>query len=282
MARNLDLTALRSFVTVADTGGVTRAAGLLNLTQSAVSMQLKRLEEALGVELLDRGGRRIALTAEGAQLLAYGKRMIDLNDEALARMTATEFEGEVRLGVPHDVIYPAIPRVLRRLAAELPRVQVRLISAPTRPLLAMFARGECEVIVTTEAGLGEGGETLVELPLVWVGAEGGTAWRRRPLPLAFCSNCIFKEATQRKLDAAGIDWTMTVESSSDSAAEAAVGADLGVHVSLQKTLPPLTVEVEHDGALPELGQQKINCYAQGEPAVVNAVRDALRVSYRSI
>ena len=282
MARNLDLTALRSFMTVAETGGVTRAAGLLNLTQSAVSMQLKRLEEAVGVELLDRSARRMGLTPEGAQLLGYSKRLIELNDEALARLTATEFEGEVRLGVPHDVIYPAIPRVLKKLAAELPRVQVRLISAPTRALLGMFARGACEVIVTTEPGLGEGGETLVELPLVWVGATGGTAWRRRPLPLAFCSNCIFKEPTQRRLDAAGIDWTTTVDTESDSAAEAAVSADLGVHASLQKTLPPETEEVDHGGALPDLGMQRINLYAQGDAAVIRSVRDALRLNYRSI
>ena len=104
MPRNLDLTALRSFVAVADAGGVTRAAGLLNLTQSAVSMQIKRLEEALGLTLLDRSRRGVALTAEGEQLLRYARRMVALNDEAVARMTANEYEGEITLGVPHDVV----------------------------------------------------------------------------------------------------------------------------------------------------------------------------------
>ena len=119
MARNLDMTALRSFVTVAETGGVTRAAGFLNLTQSAVSMQLKRLEEALDLQLLDRSARSISLTAAGEQLLGYAQRMLELNDEALGRLTANEFEGEITLGVPHDIIYPYIPAILRRMAQQL-------------------------------------------------------------------------------------------------------------------------------------------------------------------
>jgi len=103
MPRNLDLTALRSFVAVAETGGVTKAAGFLNLTQSAVSMQLKRLEEGLGLDLLDRSGRGIALTGTGEQLLGYARRMLALNDEVYTRLTSQEFEGEIALGVPHEV-----------------------------------------------------------------------------------------------------------------------------------------------------------------------------------
>ncbi|NHX27946.1 LysR family transcriptional regulator, partial [Escherichia coli] len=100
MPRNLDLTALRSFVAVSEAGGVTRAAGFLNLTQSAVSMQIKRLEEALDLQLLDRSARQIALTASGEQLLGYARRMLALNDEIYARLTAQEYEGEIALGVP--------------------------------------------------------------------------------------------------------------------------------------------------------------------------------------
>jgi len=112
MARNLDLTALRSFVAVSDAGGVTRAAGFLNLTQSAVSMQLKRLEESLGIALMDRSARSIALTPMGEQLLSYARRMLELNDEIYGKLTSQEYAGEITLGVPHDVIYPAIPQVL--------------------------------------------------------------------------------------------------------------------------------------------------------------------------
>ena len=185
MARNLDTTALRSFVTVADTGGVTKAAGMLHLTQSAVSMQLKRLEESLGVLLLDRSARQISVTAEGEQLLSYARRILALNDEALQRLTSQDYEGEIVLGVPHDIIDPYIPPVLRRFAANFPRMKIKLVSEPTKRLREMFARGECDAIITTESEPGEGGEALVTLPLVWVGAVGGGAWRQRPLPVAF-------------------------------------------------------------------------------------------------
>ena len=126
MIRNLDLSALRSFVTAAEAGGVTRAAHRLNLTQSAVSMQLKRLEEAMGLPLIDRSGRSIALTPEGEQLLGYGKRIIALNDEAWGRLTGSAFEGEIAFGVPHDIIYPHVPQVLSAFAAAYPRVKVQL------------------------------------------------------------------------------------------------------------------------------------------------------------
>ena len=129
MPRNLDLTALRAVVTVADAGGVTRAAGRLNLTQSAVSMQLKRLEEALAQPLLDRSGRGIALTAHGEKLLSYGRRILAINDAVWAEMQDAKYEGEIRFGVPHDIIYPRIPGVLQRFAAEFPRVKVTLTSS---------------------------------------------------------------------------------------------------------------------------------------------------------
>jgi DNA-binding transcriptional LysR family regulator len=104
MPRNLDLAALRSFVTVADVGGVTKAAGYLNLTQSAVSMQLKRLEEGLNLGLFARAARKLTLTPEGEQLLVFARKMLALNDEALARLTSSTYEGEIRLGVPHDIV----------------------------------------------------------------------------------------------------------------------------------------------------------------------------------
>lgn len=281
MPRNLDLTSLRSFAAVADTGGVTRAAGLLNLTQSAVSMQVKRLEEGLGVELLDRAGRGVALTPAGEQLLSYARRMLALNDEVWGRLTAQEFEGEIRLGVPADIIFPAIPQVLKRCAAEFPRVRIKLISAPTRRLLAMFGRGECDAILTTEEECGVGGETLVELPLVWVGADNGTAWRRTPLPIAFCSNCIFRAGVIRALDAAGVDWELAVDSELDNAVEAAVSADLGVTALLLNALPRQTEQVMHGGALPALGRQRINLYVRTERmgSVIEAVVDHLRHAY---
>jgi len=280
MARNLDMTSLRSFVAVADSGGVTKAAGFLHLTQSAVSMQLKRLEEALGVALLDRANRSVTLTAEGEQLLSYARRMLALNDEVYTKLTAKDYEGEIVLGVPHDIIYPYIPPILRRFAGDFPRVQMKLVSAPTRRLREMFGRGECAAILTTEEQPGPGGEALVELPLVWIGAEEGSAWKQRPLPVAFCKNCIFRPDVLKRLDASALDWDMVVDSDLDNAVEAVVSADLGVHAAITGVYPRGTAPIAHDGALPDPGKTQIALYMQNrEEPVLAALRDMIMEAY---
>jgi DNA-binding transcriptional LysR family regulator len=263
MARNLDLTALRSFTAVADAGGVTRAAAQLNLTQSAVSMQLKRLEESLGLALLDRSARTIALTAQGEQLLAYARRLLALNDEAWGRLTHPAFEGTLDFGVPHDIIYPHVPGVLRRFSAEYPRVKLQLHSLYTSGLKELFSRGEMDLILTTEAGVDPGGETLACEPLVWTGAPGGQAWRSRPLRLGSCAQCVFKRPVIEALEAAGIPWELAVDSISTSAVEASVSADLAVSVQMASGVPPHSEVVRHGGALPELPPHSINMYVGG-------------------
>ncbi|MGB0799016.1 MAG: LysR family transcriptional regulator, partial [Planktomarina sp.] len=192
MMRNLDMTALRSFVAVADQGGVTRAAGLMNLTQSAVSMQIKRLEEMLNIALFDRRNRQLFLTTQGEQLLSYARRILTLNDDVISRLMDDAFEGEITLGVPHDIVYPAIPRVLKTFAREFPRVKINLMSSFTAALHTAFAAGECDLILTTESEVKPGGRTICELPLVFVGAPSSSIWRERPLRLAFETRCLFR------------------------------------------------------------------------------------------
>lgn len=261
--RNLDITTLRSFVAVADSGGVTRAAGFLHLTQSAVSMQLKRLEELLGVSLLDRSARSIALTASGEQLLVYARRMVALNDEVVGRLTDQAFEGEITLGVPHDIVYPAIPQVLKQFNSAFPRVKVQLVSSYTRALKEQFNRGACDLILTTETELGPNAETLCQKPLIWIGAPGGVAWRQRPLRLAFGQFCTFRPKVVEALDESGVPWDVIVETESDRTIEATVSADLAIHTMIEGTEPPHLERVDHDGTLPALPMQQINLYGAG-------------------
>ena len=278
--RNLDITTLRSFLAVAEAGGVTRAAGFLNLTQSAVSMQLKRLEEALGLQLLDRSGRGVTLTPAGAQLLGYAQKMVALNDEAWARLTHQSWEGEIVLGVPVDIVYPVIPRVLQQMTRTHPRVKVQLISSYTRELKRDFARGAADVILTTEDGTDPGAETLAHLPLRWIGAPDGQAARSRPLRLAFCRFCGFRPGALARLDAAGIPWEMAVDSDNDRTVEATVSADLAVTTSLEGHAPPQLAYLEADHGLPDLGLQKVNLYrGAGKAVIVDAMAEALRQGF---
>jgi len=281
MPRNLDLTALRSFVTVADAGGVTRAAAQLNLTQSAVSMQLKRLEEATGQALIDRAGRGVALTPQGEQLAGYARRMIALNDEAWGKLTNNAFEGEINFGVPHDIIYPHAPRAMQRFAAEYPRVKVQLHSTFTATLKAQLARGEMDVIMTTEGEVDPGGEALDRQPLVWAGAQGGQVWRMRPLRFASVTRCIFKRPAIEALERAGLPWELTVDAQSFSAVDASVSADLAVCVQLASAIPRQCEAIRHGGALPELPAYLIGLYVTDGPraALARRLAEFLRQAY---
>lgn len=272
--RNLDIATLRALVAVADVGGVTRAAGFLNLTQSAVSMQLKRLEELLDAQLLDRSGRGIAFTASGDQLLSYARRMVAMNDEAVMRLTVQEPAATLRLGVPHDIVYPAIPQVLKQFNAAHPSIQILLESSNTRTLKAMFAKGECDVILTTETTVEAGGITLDERALHWIGAPGGAAWRQRPLNIAYGRLCTFRPHVVAALDAADVQWQMLVETDNDSAIHATVSADLAVHTAIEGTEPQNLTRIKHGGALPDLPVQLINLY-QAEGKLSGPVTDLI-------
>ncbi len=279
--RNLDVTPLRSFMAVADLGGVTKAAGFLNLTQSAVSMQLKRLEEMLGVDLLDRSGRSIALTAEGEQLLGFARRMVALNDEIIRRLSHQEFEGEITLGVPHDIVYPVVPQVLKQLRSSYPRVRVQLVSSHTRSLKEQFEKGEIDLILTTESVAG--GEELCQMQLAWIGSPGGATWRRRPLRFASGRNCLFRPLALGKLEQGGIEWENALETLSDRSVEVTVAADMAVTVMIQETKPPHLEVVDHGGALPALGKQCINMYGAERQAgeVISHMADLLRQGFRN-
>jgi DNA-binding transcriptional LysR family regulator len=282
MVRNLDLTALRALVMIADVGGVTRAAAMLNLTQSAVSMQIKRLEAMLGAKLLDRSARTVGLTPLGEQLLSYARRMLALNDEVYGLLTEPQFEGEIVLGVPHDIVYPAIPQVLHLFAKDYPKMKVRLLSSFTRTLRDQFQRGECDLIVTTEDEVGAGGVVLTELQLVWIGAPGGQAWKRRPLPLAYEQRCIFRQGVQARLDAAGVPWVLSVDSDNTKTVEASVSADLAVHTVLEGSEPRHAVRIQHGGALPELARMKVILYGgdAARGAATERLADLIRRAYR--
>jgi DNA-binding transcriptional LysR family regulator len=287
MPRNLDLAALRSFVTVADVGGVTKAAGYLNLTQSAVSMQIKRLEESLGLQLFLRAARKLALSPEGEQLVSYGRRMLALNDEVLSRFTTAACCGPIRLGVPHDVVYPAIPGILRRMAQAYPMVQVNLVSSFTVLMKEGFRRGEFDVMLTTEETPDPGAEVLGARALVWVGAPEGSAWQRRPLRLGFKDTCIFRARAQAALEAAGIGWDLATGGESEQAVEATVAADLAITARMAGSIPDGTAVIPGDNQLPPLGEMKLALYRAPRPKgeapdeAVELLLSELRCAYGS-
>ena len=230
--RNLYIEALRSFVTVAELGGVTRAAERLNLTQSAVSMQLKRLEAALDQQLVARQGRGIGLTREGEQLLGYGRRMVRLNDEAWDRMMHAEFQGRVNFGVPEDIVRPYVSTMMRDFINAYPEAGINLVSSISRLLLTQFEEGRHDVMLTTEPIATGQGECLYRGPLCWYAGRGSLVYEQRPLPLAAKPGCIFLPVASRALEAADIAWSLPYEATDWRDLTAFVSAGLAVDTNM--------------------------------------------------
>jgi DNA-binding transcriptional LysR family regulator len=259
MHRDIDTALLRAFIAVVETGSVTGAAALLNLTQAAVSQQLKRLEELFGTQLFERHHRRLALRPNGERLLAHAHKLIALNDEVFGAMSAPAYEGEVRLGVPHDIVGPYLPPILRRFDKAWPRVRVSLKCTTTPQLLELLRKGEIDLTLTTEQRAG--GKTLLEDELVWAGAMNGAAHGRDPLPISLGDEkCAFRPAVLKALRATGRDWRPVCEVSSMEPLLASIEADLAIAPLLRTTIPHYLQAIDRDRRLPRLPKFFINMY----------------------
>lgn len=281
MARNLDTQALRAVLTVADCGGVTRAAGILNLTQSAVSMQIRRLEEALGVQLFIRAARKMVPSPEGEKLISYARRIMVLNDEVLMRLAPESFDAELRLGVPYDIVSPQIPTILRDLSIGYPKMRINLVSSYSRTLKEGFAAGDFDMILTTEFPPPDGVKVLAKRRLVWIASPDGRAATTRPLRLAFKETCFFRPVAHAALDASGITWENAFDGDSETVVEATVAAGLGLSVRIEGQVAQGCVAIGPEAGLPDLGHSYICLYDSGQAKgdLAEALRAALRAGY---
>jgi DNA-binding transcriptional LysR family regulator len=263
--RNFDMGTLRSFATIVETGSMTRAASRLFMTQSAISMQIKRLEASLGMSVFDRSAKGMSTTVEGEQLLHFAQQMLAINDEGMGRLTSPDYEGQIRLGAPCDVIYPHIPGILKEFNRDYPRVQIKFSSGGTFALTEQFNQGLQDVVLTTEESPRKGGRVINTQTLIWIGAEQGNAWKKRPLPLGIARNCAFRPSVIRAMDDAGLDWIDVVASEDVIASEAMASADLCVGVELECVKHSGRVAIEHGGQLPQLPEFSTVLYGAEKP-----------------
>lgn len=279
---NLDLGTLRSFVTIAESGSMTRAAGRLFMTQSAISMQIKRLESSLGLTVFDRSAQGMTTTSEGEQLLHFANQMLAINDEAMGRLTSPDYEGQIRLGVPCDIIYPYVPGILREFSRDYPRVQIKFSSGGTFSLRNQFKQGLLDVVLTTETQPGVDGRIVSTRPLLWTGAIDGNAWKKSPFPLGISKNCAFRPTAIKALDDAGLDWIDIVTSEDMTAAEAMTSADFCVSAELECGKGASRSAIDHSGQLPPLPNVSIVLYCDDSPAnhLGRALEEYLEKAYR--
>ncbi len=145
----LQIDLLRTFLAIIDTGGFTRAAEVVHRSQSAISLQIKRLEEAVGQTLFLRSGPSFALTSKGETLVPYARRMLRLHDETMAAMTTPEVVGSVRLGIIDDYAARFLPDILTTFAKTYPSVQVSVRCEPSEMLLSLLTRGGLDLALLT-------------------------------------------------------------------------------------------------------------------------------------
>ena len=259
MPRDIDISLLRAFIAVVDTGSVTGAARLLNRTQAAVSQQIKRLEEQFGTELFSREHKRITLALNGERLLAQAQKIVALNDETWGLMTTPSFRGEVRLGVPMDIVAHYTPPILRRFNNAWPHVLVSLQAGNSHELLEELDNGDIDLTLTTDLKPIRKCETLRRDKLVWVGVDESFAHQQRPLPISLGGRR-FRPAVVGALSDAGIDWRVVLEVTNQEAVNATVAAGLAVTAMLRDNVPSHLSILNQDCGLPPLPEFDINLY----------------------
>ena len=238
MTPSLDLDQIRTFVAIAESGSFTRAADVVHKTQSAVSMQMRRLEERIGKPIFVRDGRISKLSEDGERLLGYARRMVRLSNETIAAFDETELTGSVRLGTPDDYADRFLPEILARFARSNPRVEVTVICEPSLTLMEMARTADIDLAIVTACGE-MATEVVREEPLLWVTSSAHHTEQEEILPLALSkAPCMWRSAGLEALSAVGRKYRVRYTSGNSTAISAAVLAGLAVTVVAESALRP--------------------------------------------
>ena len=272
----LDPYLLKAFVAVADQRSFTRAAAVLNRTQSAVSMQIKRLEERLGVELFARSKVNVDLSSAGEGLLGYARRILLLNDEAVGRLRDHRVEGVVRLGVMDDYGSLVVPPLLSRFVSGYPQIHVEMETGLTATMGERLGSSFDLVIAMHPEGRG-GGEFLRREQAVWAASASHPVEAMDPLPVAlYPQGCLFRKWAMEALDKARRPWRLAFVSHSLAAVEAIAAQGLAVTVVKSGTFPSRLRALSERNGLPKLPAADIRLHrASNLPRAASLLADHL-------
>lgn len=238
MIRNIDVGQLRTFLCVAEHRNMTHAANLRNLTQSAVSQQIKRLEEMLCRDLVVRTRTGVELTKSGLELLPLARETVERNDTLVATVFGTVVQSDIRLGVPQDVVASLLPKALKHFHKNYPEVNVTLVSDSTKNLIKMVDNRQVDLALTTDTTKVAEALLIRKIQLVWIGAKKGTALNKLPLPVAVGhKDCTFRQATSRVLATKNIAWRPVTQVGSLEPVYATLLADIAVAPFMLGTNP---------------------------------------------
>lgn len=241
MTAPLDLDQLRTFAAIADCASFTEAARRVNKTQSAVSMQIKRLEERLGQPLFLRDGRKVSLTRHGEILYARARRMLQINADIIDTFTDVELAGTIRFGMPDDYASKLLPKILSSFQKTNPRIQVEVHCQPSEELLAGMKTGKFDIIVFTQGTMGETGELFRTEPMFWVAAPSWQPSKDDSVQLAIAcgpTTCCWRAAAESALNRMGRDFRIAYVSASATGIISAVNSNLAVGYLAESSIQP--------------------------------------------
>jgi DNA-binding transcriptional LysR family regulator len=235
----IDVDQLRTFIAIVETGSFTKAADVVHKTQSAVSMQMKRLEERLDRAIFARDGRASKLTEDGERLLDYARRIIKLNVEALAAFNDAELTGRVRLGLPDDYADRYLPEIMARFSRAYPGVELTVICEPSTELVELIDSNELDLAIVTDCGTTRASEAFRRERLLWVTSNRHSVHTEEPLPLALGrSSCGWRRAAIECLETMGRPHHILYTSPNAGAVAAAVLSGFAVSVFPESGLRP--------------------------------------------
>lgn len=257
MPFHIDTLLLKSFIAIAETGSFSQAGEVVGRTQSAVSLQIKKLEEGLNCTFFDRSNRQVALTEQGEIFLGYARRMVELQWEAYSRLNQPEIKGEISLGTPEDFATHYLPDILANFTKHHPLVQLHVRCDLTLNLMSAFRKGEFDMIlVKRDPQSVKGGTKVWREPLIWACSDHYQI--RTPIPLVLSPHpCIYRARALAALDRSRKPWNIAYTSPSLAGTIAAVKAGLGITVLPKNMVPEGLSAVRGPTKLPNLADAEI-------------------------
>lgn len=238
LAINLPTDVLRTFLAVIDLGSFTKAGQLLSRTQPAISLQIRKLEELVGLPLLDTSGRMIVLTKDGETLARYARQLLVLNDEIVARLQKRGSEGSLRVGLPTDYAVAFFQKALAHYSQQHPEVQLSIVCEVSETLIAMFEADELDLMIAMYDDQPAPGlmYTWVERP-IWAAGTDSNVDKETPVRLAaHPEGCHYRSRMIRCLDQIGKPWRIAYSSPGVSGLQQAVQSGIGITALTRRTL----------------------------------------------
>ena len=270
--QSLDADVLRTFVAIAEQGGFTRAGEVVNRTQSAVSMQMKRLEEdVLQRKLFERDGRQVRLTPEGQVLLGYARRILKLHSEVFNTLREPHMVGLVRIGTPDDYVMRFLPGILKQFSKAYPLIQIELHCESSTVL--MQRRDLALTVISREPGK-EIGELLRTERMVWAAAPCFCVEEHDAVPLAVSGDdCLYTQWTRAALDACGRDYRLAYHSTNVAAIQAVVSAGLAAMICMESLVTDDLRILGSDEGFPPL--PSMNLHLLRNPHITSPITECL-------